>query len=57
MSIQHAQSCSHIELSYKPAVEVTLDVEGRPVAARMGDTLAAALWAAGVTGAARDGAR
>ena len=49
MSIQHAQSCSHIELSYKPAVEVTLDVEGRPVAARMGDTLAAALWAAGVT--------
>jgi thioredoxin reductase len=49
MSIQHAQSCSHIELSYKPAVEVTLDVEGRPVAARMGDTLAAALWAGGVT--------
>ena len=56
MSIQNAQSCSHIELSYKPAVEVTLDVEGQPVAARMGDTLAAALWAAGVT-ALRETAR
>jgi NADPH-dependent 2,4-dienoyl-CoA reductase/sulfur reductase-like enzyme len=50
MSIQHAQSCSHIELSYKPTDEVTLDVEGRPVAARVGDTLAAALWVAGITG-------
>lgn len=56
MSIEHAQSCSHIELSYKPAVEVTLDVEGRSVPARMGDTLAAALWAAGIT-ALRETAR
>jgi thioredoxin reductase len=50
MSIQPAQSCSHIELSYKAHDEVMLDVEGRPVAARVGDTLAAALWAAGVSG-------
>jgi D-hydroxyproline dehydrogenase subunit alpha len=49
MSTQHAQGCSHIELPYKSTHEVTLDVEGQPVAARVGDTLAAALWAAGVT--------
>lgn len=48
MSTQYPQSCSHIELSYKSAEEVTLEVEGRPVVARVGDTLAAALWAAGV---------
>src|SRR5262249_4882011 len=49
MSTQHDQSCSHIELPYKSTDEVMLDVEGQPVAARIGDTLAAALWAAGVT--------
>ena len=50
MSIPLQQSCSHIEHSYKPAEDVTLEVEGQPVAARIGDTLAAALWAAGFTG-------
>lgn len=50
MSIPHPQSCSHIEHSYKPADEVTLQVEGEPVTARIGDTLAAALVSAGITG-------
>jgi NADPH-dependent 2,4-dienoyl-CoA reductase/sulfur reductase-like enzyme len=39
--------------------DVTLEVDGVPVPARLGDTLAASLWAAGVTGLreARDGTR
>lgn len=50
MSIQHPQTCSHIEHSYKSADAVTLDVEGQPVTARIGDTLAAALMSAGIAG-------
>jgi NADPH-dependent 2,4-dienoyl-CoA reductase/sulfur reductase-like enzyme len=50
MSTPRLQTCSHVEHSYKSADAVTLDFEGRPVSARIGDTLAAALMSAGITG-------
>jgi NADPH-dependent 2,4-dienoyl-CoA reductase/sulfur reductase-like enzyme len=50
MSTTHPQSCSDAEHTYKPGDAVTLEVEGRPVPARIGDTLAAALVSAGITG-------
>lgn len=49
MSTQSPPSRSHNELSYKSGAAVTLEVDGRPVPARVGDTLAAALVAAGIT--------
>ena len=56
MSTPHPETCSHVEHSYKSANEVTLDFEGRPVIARVGETLAAALLSAGIIGL-RDTAR
>jgi len=49
MSTSAPQSCSHNELPYKSGAKVTLEVDGRSVSARIGDTLASALIAAGVT--------
>jgi NADPH-dependent 2,4-dienoyl-CoA reductase/sulfur reductase-like enzyme len=50
MSTTHPQSCSHTEHSYKSGDAVILHFEGQPVPARIGDTLAAALVSAGITG-------
>ncbi len=49
MSTSASQNCSHNELPYKSGADVTLEVDGRPVPARIGDTLAASLIEAGIT--------